>query len=111
VNAAVIKFNSLTDAIRAATENHHLLRRVAFHFVVAAIVGGIIIWRVSFELGGAGVHEAVARHEADSFALGADGVFGGAGQMGDLPVGKSERLGLGEFFSVERWHRAKLNSQ
>jgi hypothetical protein len=24
--------------------------------------------------------------------------------MGDLPVGKSERLGLGEFFSVERWH-------
>ena len=101
VDAAIIKFNALADAVRAAAENHHLLRGVAFDLVVAAIVGGIIIGRVSLELGGAGVHQTVARHEADVFALGADGVLGRAGEMGDLPVGKSERLGFGEFFSVE----------
>ncbi len=101
MDAAIIKFNSLADAIRAAAENHHLLRGIAFHLVVATIVGGIIIRRVGLELGGAGVHEAVARHEPNAFAFGADGVLGCAGEMGDLPVGKSERLGLGEFFSVE----------
>ena len=101
MDAAVIKFDALADAVRAAAENHHFLRGVAFDLVVAAVVGGIIIRRVSLELGGAGVHEAVARHEADAFALGADGVLGRAGEMGDLPVGKSERLGVGEFFSVE----------
>ncbi len=101
MDAAIIKFNALADAVRPAAENHDFFRGVAFHLVIAAIVGGIIIRRVSLELGGAGVHEAVARHEAEAFAFGADGILGGAGEMGDLPVGKSERLGLGEFFSVE----------
>ena len=95
MNTAVIEFDALTDAIRAAAENHHFLRGVAFDFVVAAIVGGIIIRGVSLELRRAGVHEAIARHETDAFALGADGVLGRAGEMRDLPVGKSERLGLG----------------
>ena len=96
VDAAVIELDALPDAIRAAAENHHLLRRVAFDLVVAAIVGRIVIGRVGLELGGAGVHEPVARHEAELLALGADGVLGLAGQMGDLPVGKPERLGFGE---------------
>jgi hypothetical protein len=50
---------------------------VAFDLVVAAVVGGIIIRRVSLELGGAGVHEPVAGHEAEFFAQGADFVLGG----------------------------------
>ena len=66
VDAAVIKLDALADAVRPAAENHHLLRRVALHLVIAAIVGGIIIRRVSLELGGAGVHEPVAGHEADA---------------------------------------------
>src|ERR1035437_7604348 len=101
MDAAEIKFNSLADAVWAAAENHHLLRRIALHLVIAAIVGGIIIRRVSFKLGGAGVHEPVAWHEADAFALDANGVLGRASEMRDLPVGKCERVGVGEFFCVE----------
>ena len=38
-------------------------------------------------------------------ALGADGIFGLAGQMGNLPVGKPERLGFGQQFSVHAFQR------
>ena len=67
---------------------------VVFDLVVAAVVGGIVIGRVSLELGGAGVHEPVAGHEAEFFPQRADFILGRAGQMGDLPVGKTERLWL-----------------
>lgn len=36
--------------------------------------------------------------EAELLALGAYGVFGGAGQMGDLPVRETERFGFGQLF-------------
>ena len=109
VDAAVIKFDPLADAIRPAAENHHFLLRGVFDLVVAAVVGRIIIRRVSLELGGAGVHEPVAGHEAEFFPQRADFVLGGAGQMGDLPVGETERLGFGEQFSVEwrHWRNSK----
>ena len=66
-------------------------RRQQSKLAVAAIVG------VGFEQDRVGL----ARIGTELLALGADGVLGGAGEMGDLPVGKSERLGLGEFFCVE----------
>jgi hypothetical protein len=93
VDAAIIKLNALADAVRAAAQDHHLAFRAGGPFVVAAIVGRVIVRRVGLELGGAGVHQAVARHEAGLFALGADGVLGLPGQMRDLAVGKSEGLG------------------
>ena len=42
-----------------------------------------------------GIREAIARNKSELLALGAGGVLGHAGQMGDLPVGKSERFGFG----------------
>ena len=101
VDAAVIKLDALADAVGAAAENHDLLGGVALDLVITAVVGGIIIRRVSLELGGAGIHQAVTGNEVQLLPQCADFVLGGTGQMGDLPVGKSERLGLGEFFSVQ----------
>ena len=100
VDAAIIELDALPDAVRPAAENHHLLRSLFFDLVVAAVVGRIVIGRVRLELGGAGVHQPVAGHEAELFPQGADFVLGLAGQIRDLPVGKSERLGFGQFFSV-----------
>jgi hypothetical protein len=65
VDAAVIKFDALADAVGAAAQNHHLFGGVALHLVIAAVVGGIIIGRVSLEFGGAGVHQAVAGDQAE----------------------------------------------
>jgi hypothetical protein len=64
VDAAVIEFNALADAVGAAAEDHDFFGLVVFDFVVAAVVGGIIIRRVGLKLGGAGVHEAVAGDDA-----------------------------------------------
>jgi hypothetical protein len=63
VNAAIIKLDALGDAIRPAAENHHLLRRVAFGLIAAAIAGGMILRRVGFKFSGTGVHEPVARND------------------------------------------------
>ncbi len=105
VDAAVIELDALADAVRPAAEDHHLLLVARTHLVIAAVVGRIIIRRVGLELGGAGIHEPIARHEAELLALGADVVFGLAGQMGDLPVGETERLGFGQLFSVHAFAR------
>jgi len=102
VHAAVIELDALADAVGSAAENHHLLGRVALHLVIAAVVRGIIIRRVGLELRGAGVHQPVAGDDAEFFSFGAHGILGRAGEMGDLPVGKPERLGLGQHFRIER---------
>ncbi len=104
MDAAIIKFDALADAVRPTAENHHLLLRGFFDLVIPAVVGRIVIWRVSLELGGAGVHEPVAGHEAEFFPQRADFILGRGGQMGDLPVGKTERLGLGQQFSIKWRH-------
>ena len=98
VDAAIVELDALADAVGAAPEDHHFFGGVALHLVVAPVVGGVIVRRVGLEFGGAGVHQPVAGDDPEALAF---GVLGLTGQMGDLPVGKSERLGLGEFFGVE----------
>ncbi len=73
---------------------------VCLDLVVAAVVGGIIIRRVSLELGGAGVHEPVARHEVQFLPQRADFVLGLAGQMGDLPVGEPQPFRFAQQFRI-----------
>ena len=111
VDAAVVEFDSLPDAVRPATENHHLFLRRFFDLVVAAVVGRIIIGCVSLELGGAGVHEPVAGHEAEFFPPRADFILGGAGQMGDLPVGKTQTFCFGQQFRIQWRHFARTVSR
>src|SRR5207245_8898845 len=57
MNTAVIEFDALADAIRAATENHHLalVRRLA-NLIITAVVRGIIVGRITLELRGASVY-------------------------------------------------------
>src|SRR5262249_29231441 len=75
---------------------HHLFSFGDAHFVVAAIVGGVIIRRVGLELGGAGIDEPIAWGEAQVFPQRANVVLGLACEMGNLPVRKTERFGFGE---------------
>jgi len=67
VDAAVIEFDALADAIRSPAENHHLLFLGRAPFVVAAVVSRVVVGRVSLELGGAGVHETVSSETKPSF--------------------------------------------
>src|ERR1043166_2491928 len=108
MDAAVIELDSLTDAIGAATENHDFLFLGRLYFVIPAIVGRIIIWRVSFEFRRAGIDEAIAGHEAKLLALGTNSVLGRSRQMGNLTVGKAERFGPDQQFRI---HSGQLSAQ
>ena len=54
MDTAIIEFNSLTDAIRSATQNHDLAF-AALPSLVFVAVRRVVIWRVSFKLRCAGV--------------------------------------------------------
>ena len=100
MDAAVVELDALADAIGAAAEDHDFFPGRLAHFVVATVISRIVVWRVSFELGGAGIDQAIAGNEADFFPIGTNGVLGLAGEMGNLAVGKTERLGLGQQFRI-----------
>ena len=102
VNAAVIELDALADAVGAAAQNHDFAFGAGHGFVVAAIVGGVIVRGVGLELRGAGVHQTIAGRQAGFLAQGADGVLGLAGEMGDLAVGKTEGFGFGKEVVVHR---------
>ena len=74
VDAAVIELDALTDAVRAATEDHDFLAVVVTHLILDA-VGGVIVRRQGLELGRAGVHEAVGGDDACCLPGGAGGSF------------------------------------
>ena len=84
--AAIVKLDSLPDAIRAGTEDHDLAaicgRRFAFSFVRR-----IEIRRERFKLGAASVHAFVNRNDAQCFSLGANFVFRFFGEIGETPIG------------------------
>ena len=88
VHAAVVELDALADSVRTAAEDDDLLLVGLAGFVFVA-VGRVEIRRVGFELGGAGIDEAVGRDDADGFAFGADVVFGGAAWH--LAIWRSEK--------------------
>ena len=59
MDAAVVELDPLPDAVGAAAEDHDFLFVGIADFVELVVVRGIIVRRVGFELGGAGVDEAV----------------------------------------------------
>ena len=89
--AAVVKFDSLADAIGAAAQNDNLLfiGRDRFIFVV---IGGVVIGRERFEFGRAGIHDLVGRPHPVGFSEASDFRLPFAGQQRQLPVGKSHAL-------------------
>ena len=61
VNAAIIEFNALADAVRAAAEDHDFPLVAVAPFVLIAI-GGVVVGRVSFEFRRAGIDQAIGRN-------------------------------------------------
>ena len=100
VHAAVVEFDALPDTIWPAAEDHYFLLVGGADFVIPAIIGRIVIRGVGLELGGAGIHEAVAGKQAEAPAFRAHRRFGLAGQVRDLAVGETERFGFGQQFRV-----------
>ena len=67
VHAAVVELDPLPDAVRPAAEDDDLLLPALTPLIFVA-VGGVVVRRVSLELCGAGVDEAVGRNNASSFS-------------------------------------------
>jgi hypothetical protein len=101
MDTAVVELDALANPVGATAQDHDLAPVRTSGLVVATVVGGVIIGRVRLELGGAGVHQTVAGHQAEPQAFGAHGILRPAGQVRDLAVGKAEGLGAGEKFRIE----------
>ncbi|MPM37476.1 hypothetical protein SDC9_84093 [bioreactor metagenome] len=97
MDAAIVEFDPLADAIGTAAENHvGFLVAARPHRIGVFAVGRIIIGGGGLEFPGAGVHRAEDRFKLDLFAGGAHRHFVGAEQTADLAVGVPELLGLAE---------------
>jgi len=92
MDAAVVEFDALADAVGTAAEDHHLLLGALAGLILVA-VGRVKIGRGRLELGGAGVDQPVGGLDACGFASVADGILGGACDVGELTIGESELLG------------------
>src|ERR1700732_3397038 len=92
MDTAIIEFNSLPDAVRPAAENHDLAF-AALAVLVLVAVGRIIVRRVSFELSGACIDQAVSGKYPRSFAFCAECFFRRPFWNRKLSVGKSQFLG------------------
>ena len=75
VDAAVVELDALADAVWSTPENDDLLFVGLAGFVFVA-VGRVVVRSGGFELGGAGVDEAVGWNDAFFFSFGSDLVFG-----------------------------------
>ena len=100
MDAAVVEFDSLADAVGPAAENHHLAglvrRRLVFHFV-----GRIQIRRQGFELGGTGIDAVEIRFDGEILAIVAHGKAILANQFGDVGVAEAILLELAQIRFVE----------
>ena len=62
VDAAVIEFNPLADAIGPAAQNHDFAF-AAFALLILVAVGRIIIRRISFEFSSAGINQSISGND------------------------------------------------
>ena len=95
MHAAVVKLDALPDAVRAPAQNHHLALVRTADFVVAPVVGRVVVRSIGLELGGTGIDQPITRNEVEPLALGTDFVLGASGQMSNLAVGETQRFGFG----------------
>ena len=107
MTTAIVKLNPLANPVGATTQDHYFLsitrqgfrfRRHGFRFVTsqhqtAGFIGGVVVGRVGFKFGGAGVHGFVNRHNAQAFAIGPHFVFAGFGGVGNLSIAEALLLG------------------
>ena len=94
MHTAVIELDALPDPIRPAAEDHDLAFVGPADFVVAGIVGGIVIRRVRLKFRSARVHQPVTRYDTEPLAQCSHFVFRRADERRNLAIGKSKTLGL-----------------
>ena len=104
VDTAIVELDSLSDPVRTSAEDHDFLfAGLPDRFIVSS-VGGIVIGSIGFKLSGAGVNEAVNRHQSEFFARLVDFDLVAVEQIRDLAVGIAELLDLAEqrqvFFQI-----------
>ena len=89
VDAAVVELDTLADAVGTATEDNDFGLLGGAGFVVVRVIGGVVVGRVSLELRGAGIDEAVGGQKLLFFPPSPDG----PGTSGQLSVGSGEEAG------------------
>ncbi len=106
VDATVVELDALADAVGAAAENHDLLLVAVADFVELVVVGRVVVGRVGFEFGGAGVDEAVGGVEVELVANLADFFFCRSPSSGDLPIGEAKGFCSAEYLPTSARARA-----
>ena len=96
VDTAIVELDSLSDPVRASAEDHDFLFAGLSDRFIVSPVGGIVIGSIGFKLSGAGVNEAVNRHQSELFAHLVDFDLVAVEQIRDLAVGIAELLDLSE---------------
>src|ERR1043165_7162268 len=102
MNTAVIEFDPLTNPVGSSAQDHHFLSIARLDLVISAVVGGVVVRRISLKFGGAGVYQPITWNQPQAFAFRADFILRPPSQMGNLRVGKPERFGPGELCCVHR---------
>ena len=116
VHAGVVKFDTLTDAVRSGAQNNDLtlgaLRcgaNLGLGFRIK-LIGAVVVWGLCLELAGTGVNGLVDRADTHAPAQAAHAIFAvefGA-EGGNLAVGKPKDLGLAQQLLGEHWGIDKL---
>ena len=105
MHAAIIEFNSLSDADRAAADDYGFisLQRLGFIFL---LVSAVKIGCLSIKLGGAGIHHFVDRPDIP-FVPQLSDLFGQpVGQSADLNVRETQPFGIPHQFRSQGFMRA-----
>ena len=109
--AAVVKFNSLANAVWPAAENDHFLFLRGRRFVLF-LVRGVKIWRVALEFSGAGIDALIYRSQFIFLAEMANLLLCAFSiQPPDAcqaSVGKAHAFGIAQHLGRNRFHRVFL---
>src|SRR5437763_3347792 len=92
MDAAIIEFDALANAVGPATENHDFAL-TAFAALVLVSVGRVVIGGIGFKFRRAGIDQAVGRGDVLRDSLRANRLFRNATGNRELPIGKAEFFG------------------
>src|SRR6185503_4863833 len=106
--AAVIKLNSLPDAVRPGAKDHDLATIGGLRLVLF-FVSRVEIRRVRFELRATRVDAFVNRNDAESLAIVSHFVFGALSQISETPVRQSDFLEGTQLFRTDVFQCATLD--
>ena len=106
MNAAIIEFNALADAVWSATQNDDFLPRggaaFAYWGAETAFISGIHIGRLRCEFRRAGINTLIDRHHAKLGAECRHISFGAAGEHCQPLIGKAHGLDAAQRGGVSR---------